>query len=245
MHSVIEDVTRTPLWTRALEAKFGPAKRQGPFSLTRRDWDEILYDCQAVTDVPAAFFGPELAAAYPEAKIVILNRDVDAWYRSIQATFGQMQRWSPVTVLKMLVCSLIDVDSRNFLRFSKTMRTLAVGFSMAADEKKAKRWFEERYQEFRDGTEEERRLEYKVQDGWWPLCEFLGVPVPVVEGEGGELVERPFPRVNDKDMYMATYRSMIQGCVERSKHKAFVAIGKATLVATFVCIGIVAYRNLC
>lgn len=36
---------------------------------------------------------------------------------------------------------------------------------------------------------EERLLEWNVEDGWKPLCEFLGKEVP----------ETPFPRTNDKD----------------------------------------------
>ena len=33
----------------------------------------------------------------------------------------------------------------------------------------------------------ERLLVFRVQDGWQPLCDFLGVPVP----------DEPFPHVND------------------------------------------------
>jgi len=33
---------------------------------------------QALTDVPA-FFAPELAAAYPDAKFILTWRETDAW----------------------------------------------------------------------------------------------------------------------------------------------------------------------
>ena len=36
---------------------------------------------QAVCDVPAACFPEELIAAYPEAKIILTNRDIDAWHK--------------------------------------------------------------------------------------------------------------------------------------------------------------------
>jgi hypothetical protein len=36
-------------------------------------------------------------------------------------------------------------------------------------------------------VESDRLLEWSVEDGWEPLCKFLGKPVP----------EIPFPRVND------------------------------------------------
>ena len=39
----------------------------------------------------------------------------------------------------------------------------------------------------------ERLLVYRAGDGWGPLCEFLGAPVP----------ETPFPKVNDRAEFQA------------------------------------------
>lgn len=52
------------------------------------------------------------------------------------------------------------------------------------------------YNEWRREIPRERVLEYSVQDGWGPLCEHLGVPVPMTE-VGGRMVEAEFPRLND------------------------------------------------
>lgn len=41
----------------------------------------------------------------------------------------------------------------------------------------------------RDLVPKERLLEWNVEDGWQPLCEFLGKNIP----------EESFPRANDKD----------------------------------------------
>ncbi len=72
--------TETPrdckMWISAINAKF---KRQGSFE--KDDWDKLLGHCQAVCDFPAAAFGPELIAAYPRAKVILTNRDVDEWHR--------------------------------------------------------------------------------------------------------------------------------------------------------------------
>lgn len=35
---------------------------------------------QVVSDFPAVSFAPELIQAYPEAKVILTNRDVDDWY---------------------------------------------------------------------------------------------------------------------------------------------------------------------
>ena len=38
---------------------------------------------------------------------------------------------------------------------------------------------------------DDRLLVFEVKDGWAPLCEFLGVPVP----------DEPFPRTNDRSEF--------------------------------------------
>jgi hypothetical protein len=52
--------------------------------------------------------------------------------------------------------------------------------------------YRKHYEEIRKMTPPERLLDFKLKDGWGPLCEFLGKDVP----EGIE-----FPRVNDKGEY--------------------------------------------
>ena len=72
--------TETPrdceMWMDAINAKFDG---QGTFE--KADWDKLLGHCQAVCDLPAAAFGPELIAAYPEAKVILTNREVDSWHK--------------------------------------------------------------------------------------------------------------------------------------------------------------------
>jgi len=57
----------------------------GP-AFTRADWEQLLGHCQAVCDWPAIAFAPESIAAYPEAKVILTNRDVDSWYASTLKT---------------------------------------------------------------------------------------------------------------------------------------------------------------
>ncbi len=52
----------------------------------------------------------------------------------------------------------------------------------------------------------ERRLEYSLEQGWAPLCEFLGVEVPV---------GRSFPRVNDLEGFEAWVRDVRRAVVGR------------------------------
>jgi hypothetical protein len=53
--------------------------------ITRAEFDHVLGDEEALTDIPSAWFATDLPRAYPEAK-VILNRwrDVHEWHRSFR-----------------------------------------------------------------------------------------------------------------------------------------------------------------
>jgi len=52
----------------------------------------------------------------------------------------------------------------------------------------ARKVFLDHYQHVRDITPKERFLEYRVQEGWEPLCKFLGHEAP----------DEPFPRINEQ-----------------------------------------------
>jgi len=59
------------------------------------------------------------------------------------------------------------------------------------DVSRQKYW--EHYALVRQGTPKERLLEYRLGEGWGPLCAFLEKPIPGV----------PFPRINDSDGFCA------------------------------------------
>lgn len=65
------------LWKKALDAKFHG--RGKPFE--REDWDALLGHCQAVCDLPAIQFAKELMDTYPDARVILTNRDIDSWHK--------------------------------------------------------------------------------------------------------------------------------------------------------------------
>lgn len=56
-------------------------------------------------------------------------------------------------------------------------------------QEKAKNMYRELYVKIRRIVPKEHLLEYKLDDGWEPLCVFLGKPIPDIS----------FPKVNDQD----------------------------------------------
>lgn len=77
-HMMCASVENPPdclMWHDALNAKY---KGIGEFG--RKEWDQLLGDCQAVCDWPACAFAKELIEAYPNAKVILTTRDVDPWH---------------------------------------------------------------------------------------------------------------------------------------------------------------------
>ena len=80
-------------WYRLALAKF---KDNNEGFLTRAQFDKVIGDCEATTDLPSAAFGIELLRAYPEAKVILNQRkDVESWYQSQQKTIDLLYRTWP------------------------------------------------------------------------------------------------------------------------------------------------------
>lgn len=81
-------------------------------------------------------------------------------------------------------------------------------------EKNGKRRYKEYYEEIRSIVPKDRLLEYKMGEGWKPLCDFLEVPVP----EG-----KKFPRTNDTDGF-------VERCRKRNRMQMLNVLFRATVV---------------
>ncbi|KAI0456252.1 hypothetical protein F5B21DRAFT_156221 [Xylaria acuta] len=154
----------------------------------RRDWDELWGSEWDVVGDIASPFVPELIKAYPDAKVVILQRDFDSWWESftrnvINRIFAQPRS----TIVGFVTSTFLGI------RPVQSMRKIIFGFFDAKsreeiDETRGRQVYEKYFREIRELVPPERRLEYTIGDGWEPLCDFLGVEVP--QGV-------PFPRGND------------------------------------------------
>ena len=170
------------MWISAFDAKF--CGKGEPF--TRVEWDKLLAEYGAVTDVPALAFSEELISVYPEAKVVLMERDIEKWYKSfddavVKVMWGRWGHWI-ASCDPWFVGPIRDLH----LRWAKDWMGVQSATEMRM---KAKERYREHYQLIRSVVPKERLLEYKLGSGWKPLCDFLGKPVPDVE----------FPKVNETD----------------------------------------------
>lgn len=159
---------------------------------------------------------PELIAAYPSAKVVITPRDPDSWYKSCMDTVIRMKYSLPLTI-----CRTLDPKTRmlhNML--DKIFGGLFGGREGFVE--CGKEVYLEKLDEVRRLVPKERLLEYKLGDGWEPLCEFLGNDVP----------DTPFPRVNDTAEFGVRVQVMGKMAMERVAKTYLAPVGAAVALAT-------------
>jgi hypothetical protein len=154
------------------------------------DWELIFRDFKATVDWPAARWWREIAAYYPDAKVLLSVRDPEAWYKSMTDTIYQAMKW-PVTDGVPETMRLQNEMVRKGI--------LADTFDNRFEDKAhAIEVFKRHNQEVRDTIDKARLLEFDVREGWAPLCRFLAVPTPA----------EPFPRLNDTATTQAMIRQM-------------------------------------
>lgn len=210
MTSILQNPKDAYMWHDALRAKYENGK---PFG--RREWDQLLGHVEAVTDFPAAVFVEELVQAYPDAKVVLTLRDVDAWYGSMQQTIMKQTYSTLATVMGW-------IDPELFGEGNQMCRTGFDGLFDGDFEKNGKRAFEEHYNLVRRVVPADNLLEWKPQDGWEPLCKFLGRPVPAT----------PFPKANDKEIFQKKSSAVVRSTFARVARKiALYSAGCATIGA--------------
>lgn len=189
MSTAVSRTRDLAMWADAAEAKFTPSKRPDLQPFGRKEWDQLLGEFRATTDSPGCFFSVELMEAYPDAKVVLVERDLDKWFTSFSATIMTVQ-W-PGFGLRCVLNLLHYKFGRLMDPYLRLSRAVWLADSKEEQAATAKDIYKAHYAEVRAKAKPGQLLEYKLGDGWEPLCTFLGKPVP----------EQPFPNVNDSAMF--------------------------------------------
>jgi Sulfotransferase domain len=176
MHMVplLDDPERATLFARAAEGDLSSL-------------DKALEGHRSTVDWPGTYFWRELIEKHPEAKVVLTVRDPQKWYDSAHGTIFQAAQNAPRGGDDSVAAGLA------MLRALIWEGTFGGRF---ADREHAVRVFTEHNEAVRRAVPADRLLEFEVSQGWPPLCDFLGVPVP----------DAPFPRANDSAAFQARIR---------------------------------------
>jgi hypothetical protein len=131
-------------------------------------------------DWPTAAYWKDLAAVYPGAKIVLSSRSPDSWYQSISQTIlavlSDPSKWPEPQRAWLEMVHETVVERSLGGRRDKDGAIAAFTAHEAA---------------VQAAIPTENLLVHEAKDGWKPLCDFLGVPVP----------DTPYPRSNSREEF--------------------------------------------
>ena len=140
------------------------------------DYPELLAGYTAIVDYPGAAVWRELAAAFPDAPVLLSTRSsAEAWWESASNTIlvrrpGDVADDRRHMVDEMFLRSLGgDITDREAMMAAYDAHNAAVRSEVPAD----------------------RLVEYQPGDGWGPLCAALDLPVP----------DEPFPHTNTREEF--------------------------------------------
>jgi hypothetical protein len=169
MVEVFEHLDHVPTWTAALRGE-------------QVDWEPVLGSYSAVVDWPGAGCWDAIAAAYPDALVLLsTRRDAEQWWTSANATIlGSMRSGGPpdpaMDGWRAMTAVMMNRFDPNW-----------------SDHDAAVAAYERHNAAVRNSVPAERLIEWKATNGWAPLCSALGLPEP----------DAPFPHSNTTEEWLA------------------------------------------
>jgi hypothetical protein len=161
------------------------------------DWQALYEGFDISSDIPSCIYWREQMEAFPDARVILTVRNLEEWWN----------RWS--SVVKSQEQNIINLT--HIPRFA-AMRRLVKNWERVffgiepgrytAEESMAR--IRQHNQEVRETVPAKRLLVFHVREGWAPLCQFLGVPVPdepyPPEDAGTARIEQAIAAIVQKDI---------------------------------------------
>jgi hypothetical protein len=153
------------------------------------DWRTFFASYQAAVDAPTCFFYKELMQFYPDAKVLLTIRDPSTWYDSARATLMRPRPfYADLLDLIKAPFSPYHMSNVKFRPLTKLIWHDPYNGKFF-DRQQAVLGFQRHNEMVKRAVPADRLLVFEVKQGWEPLCNFLGVPVPQ---------DKPFPHLNER-----------------------------------------------
>jgi Sulfotransferase domain len=163
----IEKPEQIALWASAAQGKV--------------NWEKAYTGYSSAVDWPTAAFCKELSEAYPNAKCILTIREPEKWYTSFSQTIVPLLH--PTEKTPPLLLPFIAMAG------AVVQKT---GFNLSGSKEDILAAFHRHIETVKKTIPENRLLVFDVKQGWGPLCEYLGVPIPLGD----------FPKTNNtKDFW--------------------------------------------
>ena len=184
-----------------LRAPSGVHHWQNAKNRTEVDWDALFSGFESIVDFPGSIYYKELAAFYPNAKVILSVRDAESWYKSVRATIYEYDPGLAIK-LKMLAKLPFSQTAQDLFQVIRLVNNV-IWKQLFEDQFEDKvyviRNYETHIQEVKKNFPEDRLLVFDAKDGWEPLCNFLSKDVP----------SKPYPHANNKEDFEAWSKSIL------------------------------------
>lgn len=155
------------------------------------DWDQIFHDYIAAVDEPVSLMWETLMDVYPEAPVILSVRAPDSWWRSANETIMAVKRMAPP-----------PDEPDHQLWHDMIMKLYERQYPGGTeDAEAAKAAFSEHIRRVKATVPAERLLVWEVSEGWQPICDKLGLPVP----------DEPFPHTNTRQEFRERVLARLEG----------------------------------
>lgn len=147
------------------------------------DWNTVFAGYNSQVDWPGAHVWRELAATFPDAKVVHSVRPEESWWNSFSKTIGKFLATYQELQLPPHVSAMADAMTEIIARQTFDGQISDRTAALAA--------YRKRTEQVQAAIPSERLLVFDVAEGWQPLCRFLDVDVP----------SGPFPHRNKTEEF--------------------------------------------
>jgi hypothetical protein len=165
---------------------------------TRHDWEQVFSRYTAAVDNPASCVYRELMEAYPDAKVLLTlhPKGPEAWYEStIDTIYFTENRW------QFQVLRAVTPFGKKMGDMCRKLIWQRAHKGTMNDRASAIAEYKQHVEDVKAAVPPEKLLIFTVDQGWEPLCKFLGVPVPAT----------PFPNVNDRAQIKQVIANITKG----------------------------------
>ena len=173
-------------------------------------------------DAPAISFAEELIEVYPDAKVILVDRYVERWYTSFEVLNQEI--YNPILyILRILDPQLIGPIASMYNYVYKDRKAFCRTDKKEGLQNTARTIYREHNEHVRRRCSKERLLSFRLDEGWGPLCDFLGKEKPGL----------PVPRLNEGAALKEKFK-------EFEKRSMLLMLRNLTMVAVSIFVGLLA-----
>lgn len=165
------------------------------------DWNALFGAYQSAVDFPTIAYHQAILNTFPEVKVILTEREEEAWYESAYQTILNAE---PTLLDKVKMSVKLPFSSRlqhliQVFQLTNKFWVRHAGKDFKRKERALdfyRRW----NQQIKQEIPENKLLVYRVTEGWAPLCQFLSVPVP----------DESFPTSNNRTVFKLKNQQLLR-----------------------------------